>query len=44
MSVKYLGNRRDVSYPDIGSRRQTRATIGLYYTYLGEDLFAGVKF
>jgi len=44
VSVKYLGNRRDVSYPDIGSRSQTRATIGLYYTYLGEDLFAGVKF
>ena len=44
VSVKYLGNRRDVSYPDIGSRTQTRATIGLYYTFLGEDLFAGVRF
>ena len=44
VAVKYLGNRRDVSYPDIGSRSQTRATVGLYYTYLGEDLFAGVKF
>ena len=44
VAVKYLGNRRDVSYPDIGSRTQTRATIGLYYTYLGVDRFAGVKF
>lgn len=40
VSIKYLGNRRDVSYPDIGSRKQTRATVGLYYTYLGHDAFA----
>ena len=44
VTLKYLGNRRDVSYPDIGSRKQTRATIGVYYTLLGEDRFAGVKF
>lgn len=43
ISIRYLGNRRDASYPDIGSRRQTRATIGIFYTLLGHDHFGAVK-
>ncbi len=43
VSIKYIGNRRDASYPDIGSRKQTRATIGIYYTLLGHDQFGAVN-
>ena len=43
ISIKYLGNRRDASYPDIGSRKQTRATIGVFYTLLGHDKFGAVE-
>ena len=39
VSIKYLGNRRDANYPDIGGRRQQRQTIGIFYTYLGHDRF-----
>ena len=43
VSIKYIGNRRDASYPDIGGRKQTRATIGIYYTLLGHDQFGAVQ-
>ncbi|MGI9026195.1 MAG: DUF3943 domain-containing protein [Burkholderiaceae bacterium] len=43
VSVKYIGNRRDASYPDIGGRKQTRGTIGIYYTLLGHDQFGAVQ-
>ena len=43
ISIRYLGNRRDASYPDIGNRGQTRATIGIFYTLLGHDHFGAVK-
>jgi hypothetical protein len=39
LTIKYLGNRRDVYYPDIGDRTQRRGTIGLFYTLLGHDRF-----
>jgi hypothetical protein len=39
ISIKYLGNRRDSNYPDIGGSRQQRQTIGIFYTYLGHDRF-----
>jgi hypothetical protein len=39
VSIKYLGNRRDANFPDIGGRRQQRQTIGIFYTYLGHDRF-----
>ena len=42
ISIKYLGNRRDSSYPDIGGMRQQRQTIGIFYTYLGHDRFGYV--
>ena len=38
VSVKYLGNRRDASYPD-GDRTQRRQTMGVFYTFLGQDRF-----
>jgi hypothetical protein len=44
VSIKYLGNHRNVTYPDIGGREQTRSTIGIYYTYLGHDRFGAVHY
>jgi hypothetical protein len=41
-AIKYLGNRRDAFYPDVGDSSQTRATVGLFYTYLGHDRFGAV--
>jgi len=37
ITVRYLGNRRDSSYPGVGDAVQTRGTIGLFYTFLGHD-------
>ena len=42
LSIKYLGNRRDARYPDIGSRVQSRGTLGVFYTMLGNDHFGAV--
>jgi hypothetical protein len=39
ISIKYLGNRRDSDYPDLGGLRQQRQTIGIFYTLLGHDRF-----
>jgi hypothetical protein len=39
LSLRYLLNRRDAFYPDVGDSSQTRGTIGLFYTYLGHDRF-----
>jgi hypothetical protein len=39
IAVKYLWNRRDASYPVLGDRSQTRASIGIFYTLLGHDRF-----
>jgi hypothetical protein len=43
VSIKYLGNRRDANFPDIGGRRQQRQTIGIFYTYLGHDRFGATE-
>ena len=43
ISLKYLGNRRDVSYPDIGDRSQHRGTVGIFYTLLGHDFFGATE-
>jgi hypothetical protein len=43
VSLKYLGNRRDTSFPDTGDRSQRRGTIGLFYTLLGHDQFGAVE-
>ena len=42
ISLRYLLNRRDAFYPDVGDSSQTRGTIGLYYTWLGHDQFGYV--
>jgi hypothetical protein len=42
ISVKYLWNRRDAQYPDLGDRSQTRGTFGIFYTLLGHDRFGAV--
>ena len=42
ITIKYLGNRRDASYPDIAERIQRRQTIGIFYTFLGHDRFGAV--
>ena len=41
-TVKYLGNRRNAYFPDTGSQTQSRATIGLFYTFLGQDGFGRI--
>ncbi len=43
IAIKYLWNRRDASYPDLGDRTQTRGTIGVYYTFLGHDRFGATE-
>ncbi len=43
IGVRYLANRRDASYPDLGDVTQTRATIGLFYTLLGRERFSAVE-
>ena len=42
VTIKYLGNRRDAAFPDLGTRTQARATIGIFYTWLGQDGFGNV--
>jgi hypothetical protein len=42
VSLKYLGNRRDASFAGRGDLTQTRGTIGIFYTYLGQDGFGKV--
>ncbi|MEP7182889.1 MAG: DUF3943 domain-containing protein [Betaproteobacteria bacterium] len=43
MTIKYVGNRRDSSYPGVGDTTQARGTIGLFYTYLGHDGLGAVE-
>ena len=42
ISIRYLWNRRDARYPDLGHRGQTRGTAGIFYTLLGQDRFGTV--
>ena len=42
IAIRYLWNRRDTSFPDLGDRTQTRGTIGIYYTLLGHERFGAV--
>jgi hypothetical protein len=42
VSLRYLWNRRDASYPLLGDRTQSRATFGIYYTLLGAEHFGAV--
>jgi hypothetical protein len=42
ITIRYLWNRRDATYPDLGDRSQRRATVGIFYTLLGHDHFGRV--
>jgi hypothetical protein len=42
VTIKYLWNRRDATYPDLGDRSQSRSTVGIFYTLLGQDHFGKV--
>jgi hypothetical protein len=42
ITVKYLGNRRDATSTALGSRSQSRGTVGIFYTLLGQDGFGHV--
>jgi len=43
VTVRYLGTRRDASFPDLGDRKQIRGTIGVFYTFLGHERFGAVE-
>ena len=42
LTVRYLASRRDAFFPDVGSRRQMRGTLGVFLTMLGHDRFGSV--
>jgi uncharacterized protein DUF3943 len=42
ISMRYVLNRRDAFYPDVGDSSQTRGTIGIFYTFLGHERFGAV--
>jgi hypothetical protein len=39
ISLKYLGNFRNATSPDLGDQSQHRGTVGIFYTLLGHELF-----
>jgi hypothetical protein len=39
VSIRYIYSRRDAEYPDLGDRSQSRGTLGIFYTLLGQDHF-----
>ena len=42
IAVKYLWNRRDATFPILGDRDQSRATLGIFYSYIGNERFGAV--
>jgi hypothetical protein len=42
VTVKYLWNRRNATFTDLGDRTQSRGTIGIFYTLLGHERFGKV--
>ena len=43
ISIRYLLSRRDATFPDLGDRSQSRATVGIFYTLLGHDRFGATE-
>lgn len=39
LGMRYILTQRDAFFPDMGSRRQLRGTLGVFYTFLGNDRF-----
>jgi hypothetical protein len=42
VAFKVLGNRRDATFANPGTQRQTQVTVGVFYTLLGQDRFGTV--
>ena len=42
IAVKYLWNRRDATFSFLGNGTQERATVGIFYSYIGHDRFGAV--
>lgn len=42
VAIKYLWNRRDANYSFLGAGIQERATLGIFYSYIGKDRFGAV--
>ena len=42
VALRYLLNRRDTFFPDVGDSSQTRGTIGIFYAFLGHERFGAV--
>jgi len=42
IAVKYLWNRRDATFSFLGNGLQERATVGIFYSYVGHDRFGAV--
>ena len=42
ITLKYLWNRRNATSAALGDRSQTRGTVGIFYTLLGQDRFGTV--
>ena len=42
IAAKYLWNRRDATYPFLGDRTQERSTLGIFYSYIGNERFGAV--
>lgn len=42
IAVKYLWNRRDASFGFLGDGTQERATIGIFYSYIGHEKFGAI--
>lgn len=43
ISIKYLWNRRDATYPGLADATQTRGTFGVFYTLLGHERFGSAS-
>ena len=43
VAIRYLLSRRDTSSADLGNVVQSAATVGLFYTYLGNEGFGAVE-
>jgi hypothetical protein len=42
ISIRLLANRRDATFLTTGTHRQTQASLGIFYTLLGQDRFGTV--
>jgi hypothetical protein len=43
VALKFLWNRRDATYAFLGNGTQERSTLGLFYSYDGDDRFGAVE-